>query len=94
MMRATSAHERIAMRNIALVLTFLLALALACSAAQQQLEQRLLTMTADECVRIAQANGRGDIALACGIAESAVPIVASAIVPASCELPAADAGAQ
>lgn len=66
-----------------------LASIVACSAAQNA---RLLSMTASECEKIARANGRDDIALACGIAESAVPVVAAALADTTCTLP--DAGGQ
>ena len=60
-----------------------------CSAAQNA---RLLSMSADECVRIAKANGRDDIALACNIAESAVPVVSAALADTTCTIPV-DGGA-
>ena len=63
-----------------------------CSAADRALEAKMLTMGADECVQIATAAGRKDVATYCGITRAGGEVLQQALADQVCTLPT-DAGA-
>lgn len=81
----------IALAAIGLVV---LELAVACTPAQRDRAERILTMSADACVKIATLRGRTDIATYCGLSEDAVQVLSAALDEPVCTVPPADAGAE
>lgn len=61
-----------------------------CSAASNRTALKLLTMSTEECVKVAQAAGRKDVATACGITDSALDVLTASLADQVCTLP--DAG--
>ena len=78
--------------SIALGIGWIAGLAIyGCSAAQRKAEERFLTIAASECVKVAVARGRNDIATACGITEAAADVIIAALdTPTVCAV--GDAG--
>lgn len=67
------------------LIVVLVALCCGCSASQVSAESKLLTVSAQTCEQIARQNGRDDIAAACHLAESAGPILESALALQTCQ---------
>lgn len=63
-----------------------------CTAQQSQLSVKVLSMSAEECARLALQLGRRDVATACGVSESALQVLEQTMALTVCELP--DAGGQ
>ncbi|MFA5892161.1 MAG: hypothetical protein WDA27_14630 [Actinomycetota bacterium] len=83
------------MRNLFLTVAFLASIVAlwACTKAQGDAALRVLTMSAEQCVKVAQANGRNDIATYCGLTDSALDILTASLADQTCTLPT-DAGVE
>jgi hypothetical protein len=78
---------------VAIAAVFAVGIVVSCTAAQRKTVDRVLTISAAECVRVATAQGRTDVATYCGVAESLLPVLEAAMQGAACEVPQ-DAGAE
>jgi hypothetical protein len=78
------------MRQIALVITSLLALA--CTTTQAQTAAHVVSVSADVCEAIARAKGRDDLAALCRATSDGAQILDRATEPDVCAVP--DAGAE
>lgn len=75
----------------AVVASLAIAALCSCTRAQGDAAMRLLTMTAESCVRVAAAQGRADIAQACGLTDDALTILQASLADQQCAIPT-DAG--
>ena len=65
----------------------------ACTHAQGDAALRLLSMTAEACAKVALQQGRRDVALACGVTDSALDVLQASLDSQQCTIPS-DAGGQ
>lgn len=81
---------------VAIVAVLLVAVVVACTAAQQKTARDVLMVSVDACVAAAKAAGRTDVAQACGLTDSALHAINAAMTlpeGAVCAVPVVDGGA-